>query len=72
MRNGRRLVWAMVVWAMAAGVGRAQERSAPTLRVGPLPEDVHIDGRLDEPAWQSADLVDAFTQTDPSEGAPPS
>ena len=55
MRDGRALVVVMVVvWAMAAGGGRAQERTTPTLRVGDLPDDVHIDGRLDEPAWQSA------------------
>jgi hypothetical protein len=31
-----------------------------------------FDGRLTEPAWESADAVDDFRQTDPVEGAPPS
>lgn len=30
-----------------------------------------MDGALDEPAWSTAQLVDDFRQTDPSEGAPP-
>jgi len=31
---------------------------------------VHIDGRLEEPAWESAPVIDGFTQIDPDEGAP--
>ncbi len=31
-----------------------------------------VDGALDEAAWQSADVVDTFTQAEPVEGAPPS
>lgn len=50
---------------------RAQE-PVPSLRVGALTTPVRIDGRLDEPAWQSAESTDAFRQTDPQEGAPPS
>jgi len=30
-----------------------------------------IDGRLDEPAWRTAEIIDAFAQTDPREGEPP-
>src|SRR5678809_1333371 len=33
---------------------------------------VQIDGRLDEPAWRTAQPVTDFTQTDPVEGAPAS
>jgi len=31
-----------------------------------------IDGRLDDPAWQSAAVTDAFTQQSPFDGSPPS
>ena len=31
---------------------------------------VHIDGRLDEPAWALAPVIDGFRQIDPDEGAP--
>lgn len=49
----------------------AQDNRAPVLRAGALPPDVRIDGHLDEHAWSAADVADAFTQTDPTEGAPP-
>ena len=46
-------------------------QTAPTLRAGALTSPIAIDGRLTEPAWQSAEAVDDFRQTDPVEGAPP-
>ena len=50
----------------------AQEPAVPTLRAGALSSDVHVDGRLNEVAWDHAESTDALTQTDPQEGAPPS
>jgi hypothetical protein len=50
----------------------AQEQSLPTLRAAVLTAEVSIDGRVDEAAWSDADATDAFTQTDPREGAAPS
>ena len=49
----------------------AQQSQPPTLRVGVLPESVLIDGLLNEPAWDMAEPTDAFAQTEPTEGAPP-
>lgn len=49
-----------------------QPPAAPSLRAGTLPADIHIDGRLSEPAWAGAVEIDAFTQVEPDEGAPPS
>ena len=49
----------------------AQESSAPTLRVGKGAETVDIDGMLSEPAWNAAEVADAFGQTEPGEGVPP-
>jgi hypothetical protein len=46
-------------------------QAPPSLRAGALPPGVTIDGRLDEAAWSSAQPIDAFAQTDPNEGAPP-
>lgn len=31
---------------------------------------IHVDGALDEPAWQQAALIDRFTQTEPELGKP--
>ena len=33
---------------------------------------IHVDGRMDEPAWQAAPLEDRFTQVNPDEGQPAS
>ena len=32
--------------------------------------DIHVDGRMDEPAWQAAPLEEDFTQVSPDEGRP--
>lgn len=50
----------------------AQDVPPPRLEAGVLSSDVRIDGTLDEPDWARADWSDAFRQTDPTEGAPPS
>ncbi len=47
----------------------ARAQTPPRLRIGPLPETIAIDGRLDEAAWTGAGMADGFRQTDPSEGA---
>jgi len=44
---------------------------APALRAGSGADTVRLDGVLSEPAWSAAEMADAFAQTDPSEGAPP-
>jgi hypothetical protein len=49
----------------------AQELAAPALRAGEGAGTIVLDGRLDETAWTTAELSDAFAQTDPREGEPP-
>ncbi len=46
--------------------------AAPRLQAGTLAGNVHLDGRLDEPAWATAQPVALATQRDPDEGQPPS
>jgi hypothetical protein len=79
LRNGAELratVWiaaltlagTVLLPALAAG----QLQRAPEIRVGMLPANgATIDGVLDEPAWSAAEVVDAFTQTEPAEGMAP-
>ena len=51
----------------------AQAQSpAPSVRAGAIDPAHAIDGRLDEPAWASAGVIDGFTQADPREGVPAS
>ena len=49
----------------------AQATAPPSVRAGALSAPVAIDGHLPEPAWQSAETIDGFRQTDPNEGAAP-
>ena len=52
-------------------VALSQGEAPPSLRVGALPEGIVIDGVLNEPAWDATEMADAFLQTEPREGAPP-
>jgi len=42
---------------------------APTLRAGTVSSAMVLDGQLSETAWESADAIEDFHQTDPVEGA---
>mgnify|MGYP005725230637 CR=1 FL=1 len=53
----------------------AQEKSVflesrPVLSAQPLETSISIDGRLDETAWNQAEIVSDFLQSEPDEGAP--
>lgn len=51
---------------------RDLHRDAPEIRAARLSGSIHLDGRLDEPAWNAATPVTRFTQRDPHEGEPAS
>jgi hypothetical protein len=51
---------------------RAQPATPPVLRAAAVQGEVRIDGRLDEAAWAAAPVSDAFTQSYPASGSPPS
>ena len=53
-------------------VSVSAQDASPSLRVGPLPSTIVIDGHLAEPVWESAESIEDFRQTDPAEGAPAS
>ena len=59
-------VWAQTADSIAA-VARSHE-DAPSVRAVPLTGTLHVDGHLDEPAWQAAVPADRFTQREPKEG----
>jgi len=76
--------WALLLLSLAtsplAGQGQSSiplragtmdHAAAPRLQAAPLTGSVHLDGRLDEPAWASARPVALATQRDPDEGRPP-
>ena len=60
------LVVATLLWPAAA-----LAQATPTINAGRLTSSLSIDGRLDEPDWQTAPVASGFLQTDPREGQPP-
>ncbi len=46
--------------------------AAPQAEAARVSGAIHVDGYLDEPAWQTAAPITAFTQLDPREGEPAS
>ena len=58
-------------WWIVPDVAVAQEAAPPMLRASDGAATVSIDGVLNEPAWSAAEQSDAFAQTEPNEGAPP-
>ena len=67
------LVLGPAALAQPASTGAAYDHGrAPAIRVAPLRGSVRIDSALDEPSWGAATPATAFTQLDPSEGAPAS
>jgi hypothetical protein len=68
----RRLILALACSIVGANhAATAQSVSTPAVRAGALAPGLKLDGRLDEPEWQAAELADAFAQTEPVEGAAP-
>lgn len=63
------LVLLLVGWGTTA---QAQIEPPPQVRAGTLEASHVVDGRLDEDAWTTAGVIDAFTQADPREGEPAS
>jgi hypothetical protein len=54
----------------AAAPKMIPHEQAPTVHAARLTGSIAIDGRLDEPAWQTATPAGGFLQTDPQEGQP--
>jgi len=74
VRSARRQRRALAVGVVAILVPHglaAQDAGPPALRVGVGAETIAVDGLLNEPAWAAAPLADAFAQTEPGDGAPP-
>ncbi len=57
--------------AATAPPGAGGHAGAATVIAAPFTGELHLDGRLDDPAWVTATPVAHFTQYDPDEGKPP-
>jgi hypothetical protein len=72
-------ILALVALGGLGSTATAQQQSLSTRVASPAPAEAIavrtplppvLDGRLDEDAWQSAEIVSDFTQRDPNEGQP--
>jgi hypothetical protein len=66
---GRTATLAAVLATLLPAAMSAQDLPIPRLRAGPLAGRPTVDGVLDESAWQTADAIESFIQTEPDEGA---
>jgi hypothetical protein len=70
----RAFVLVVVLGAAAEPVSLAAQNIHPTTppvaRAVPLQGEIHLDGKLDEPIWQSAPPATGFRQNQPKEGEP--
>ena len=56
-------------------IAARSQRPEPARKIAhatPTDAKITLDGKLDEPAWQTAELIAGFLQQDPKEGNPPS
>jgi len=59
----------VVLLVLAAAHGAFAQDAPPSLRAGSIATRIIVDGQLTETAWESADAIEDFRQTDPVEGA---
>ncbi len=52
------------------GATRAPSQEKMTIRAGRLTGPIHLDGKLDEPAWHKAGVIENLQQADPHPGEP--
>ncbi|MEP7116063.1 MAG: DUF5916 domain-containing protein [Acidobacteriota bacterium] len=62
----------MCLWGPTVTVAHGQTPAPPEVRAGRLSPTHAIDGRLDDADWAASVAIDAFSQTEPNEGAPAS
>lgn len=56
---------------MGAARALAADDARPRLIVGNMPEGLRLDGRLEEPAWQTAPAIENLVMVEPRQGDPP-
>lgn len=66
------MILALALLLPCCTVARDTGSSArPTLRIAQITSHIRLDGRLDEPAWSTADSIADLTQVEPRQGAAP-
>ncbi len=67
------LISTLLALACLAGAQDLVVRSTAgekSVRISKIAAKIHVDGKLDEPVWETAAPISDFVQTDPNQGAP--
>jgi hypothetical protein len=70
--SGPGCLWKLAVAALLAVAATSAHAETPQLRAFRATGPIHVDGRLDEADWSSAEPFNGFVQVFPGEGTPPS
>ena len=71
-RASRSALIVLVAGACTGLAGRGfPEEGRPTLQVGALPDNLRLDGSLDEPAWSQAPSIEDLVMVEPRQGQRP-
>ncbi len=70
-RIARAVAVLLVIQIPVTLAGQGNDTLTPHLRAGRLSGPLRLDGRLDEPAWATADSIAGLTQVTPVEGGTP-
>src|SRR2546422_799112 len=68
----RRVATLAIAFCLAQAAVAHAQAAAPETQAVRASGPIHLDGRLDEPAWQAAPPITSFIQLDPHEGQPAS
>ena len=66
----RRSLWALILGLLCSSFLFSQQSEDLELRAVRTDEPVRMDGRLDDAAWQKAEVIDNLIQREPDEGKP--
>jgi hypothetical protein len=68
------LTWSLIISLSpdsANANGQFEAQYKPVLQISPAEGEIHIDGRLDEPAWKTAAVAENFAETYPGDQVEP-
>lgn len=62
----------LLLWCCLPGPGTGQQPPVRSVTASRLSSEIRLDGLLNEPVWQSAQLIGELVQREPRSGQPPS
>jgi hypothetical protein len=66
----KRAIWIMLALSLFSSLLFSQQSEELEVRAVRTEEPITVDGKLDDSAWETADVIDRLTQREPREGKP--